>query len=414
MTSIIIFLGVLVLGYISTTFVFGKIQSRFYMPSGVEYIFLGIILGPSFANWFTETFSIPFPAFIDGEILSQLNPGITTAIGLVGFIYGLKFKFRNFSEVKPEHWRLALTEILLSFLLIGGIAFGLTYYFYYDGSNLSSIIAAASALGVIGSLSSNYIIKALIKKYDSGGAISKTLFNASLINVNLLIFLYGFLFASIHVGAREGVKFTPIEWIVVSLVLTLLIGFLFFIFLGRETDSNKFFVAVLGIVLFTSGVAYFVNFSPLYMNFVLGAIVANLSKISERIEESIERLFHPLSVLIVVMVGFYWVPVANLTLFLGASAIFVVVRYSAKMLAGWFSYTTAFEKEHLTPNIGKGLLPFDIVACAMVLDYINVYKNSFTPLVMSAVLSSVIIYGIFSYSSAKNIFIDAGEIGEEK
>nr|WP_319776233.1 hypothetical protein [uncultured Sphaerochaeta sp.] len=413
MTSIIVFIAILFLGYISTNFIFGRLKTRYYIPSGVEYIFLGIILGPAFANWFTTVFKITFPVFIDHQVLIQMNPGIALSIGFVGFIYGLNFKLREIVKSKPEHWRLAFSEIIFSLLFIGGISFILLYYFFYDSNNFREIIAASYAIGIIGSLSSNYIINSLISRYSVVGKITESLRNASLINVNLLIFLYGLLFASVHVGTKEGINFTPTEWIVISVVLTLLIGFLFFLFLGRESDSNKYFVAVLGIIIFTSGVAYYINFSPLYMNFILGAILANLSKTSENLRGSLDRLFNPLTILIVVMAGFYWIP-CDLYTFIIVAGLFVLVRFSAKLTAGWFADYSKYENENLNAGIGKALLPLDVVACAMVLDYMNVYKNEFSSIVMSAILSGVIFFGIFSYSSAKNHLIDSGEIAGEK
>lgn len=413
MTSIILFIAILLLGFISANFIFGKLKSRYYIPSGVEYIFLGIVLGPAFANWFTSVFQITFPVLINHNVLMQMEPGITLSIGFVGFIYGLNFKLREISSSKPEHWRLGLSEVFISLIIIGGMSFILLYYFFFDSKNLQEIIAASYAIGIIGSLSSNYIINSLIARYNVVGKIAESLKNASLINVNLLIFLYGFLFASVHIGTKEGINFTPTEWIVISIVLTLLIGILFFLFLGRESDSNKYFVAVLGIIIFTSGVAYYINFSPLYMNFILGAVLANLSRNTEKLRSSLDRLFRPLTILIVVMAGFYWLPCDVLT-FIIAAGIFILVRYFAKIFSGWFANYSKYKNENLNMGIGKAMLSFDVVACAMIIDYINVYKNEFSSIVMSAVLSGVIIFGIFSYSFAKSHLIDSGEIAGEK
>ncbi|PIQ07875.1 MAG: hypothetical protein COW71_14870 [Ignavibacteriales bacterium CG18_big_fil_WC_8_21_14_2_50_31_20] len=414
MESLIVLIVVLILGYISTHFIFNKIQSRYYVPSGIEYIFLGIIISPAFSLWFKDFLGYSYPNLISNEMISQLVPGIAAAIGFIGFFYGLNFNFKNISSSEPEHWRLALFEIFFSFLIIGGISFFSLNYFWGNESNQNDIIAASFALSVIGALSSNFIITSLIKTNNVSGNIGISLNKSSLINSNLNIFLYGLLFSIIHIGANSSIAISAIEWIVISIALAFLIGFLFFIFIGRETDENKLFVAVLGIVIFTSGIAYFLNFSPLYMNFILGMMLSNISKIATKIKESLEKLFQPMSILIVVMAGFIWVP-PSLTIFILVVLIFILLRFITKSTAGAVAFHSAYSKDKLSPNIGKGLMSLDIVACAMIIDYVNVYKNEFTPMVVSAALASIILFNIAGYSMAKNLLVDVGEItGESK
>ncbi len=414
MESLIIFIIVLTLGYISKNFIFSNIQTRYYVPSGIEYIFLGIIISPAFSRWFSYFFNFTYPNVVSPEMINQLVPGIAAAIGFIGFIYGLNFNLKNIGHSEPEHWRLALFEIFFSFLIIGGISFGAFNFFWGNVSNQNSIIAASFALSVIGALSSNFIINSLISRNKVSGKVGISLANSSLINSNLNIFLYGLLFAILHIGANSYFTISAVEWIVISIVLAFLIGFLFFIFIGRETDENKLFVAVLGIVIFTSGIAYFLNFSPLYMNFILGMMISNISKIATKIKESLERLLQPMSILVVVMAGFIWVP-PSLTVFIAVVLAFIALRFVAKSSAGFMAYHSAYSHDHLSPNIGKGLMSLDTVACAMVIDYANVYNNQFTPIVVSATLTSVILFNIVGYSMSKNLLVDVGEItGEAK
>ncbi len=412
MTPVIVFLIVLILGYVSTNLIFSKMQSRFYVPSGIEYIFLGILLGPSFSNWITKTFQFSYPQIITNEILLQLSPGISAAIGFVGLTYGLKFKFKNFAKVEPEHYRLIFADIIVSIILIGGASFGLLYYFFYDGENLLEIIAAAYALSIMGGVTSHYLIDVVIKRYNLNGKISNALSNVAALNVNFNIFIYGILFSIIHLGASDKINFTPTEWVVVSILLAVIVGILFFIFIGREQDENKLFVAVLGIAIFTSGTAYFLNFSPLYMNFILGVILTNLSKISDKIYSSLNRLMHPFGILIVIMAGFYWAP-SGLWVFIFSVIGFILLRFYAKRFSGYLAYKTSYDRDKLQLEIGRGLFPSDIVVAAMVIDYINVYQNQFTPIVVSCILSALIFYSIIGFSTTKNYLIDVGEIKGE-
>lgn len=412
MESLIVFIVVLTAGYVGTNFIFNKIQSRYYVPSGIEYIFLGIIISPTFAGWFHSVFNVNYPDILSPEIMHQIFPGLAAAIGFIGFSYGLNFNFKNINGSEPEHWRLALFEILISFIVIGGISFIALSVYYEKKITYEDIFAASFTLSIIGALSSNFIIKSLIQKDKVSGSIGESLLRSSLINSNLNIFIYGLLFAFVRKGTQAAIAVTAVEWIVIGIMLAVLIGFLFFIFIGREKDENKMFVAVIGIIIFTSGISYYLNFSPLYMNFVLGMMLSNLSKIAEQLEKSLKRLLQPMSVLVVVMAGFLWVPVGYAEFGIGVAA-FLLLRWITKSAAGAAAYYTAYSKEKLTPAIGNGLMSLDIVACAMIIDYVNVFDNALTPIVISTSLISLIVFNVIGYSMAKNLLVDMGEITEE-
>ncbi|MFA3783550.1 hypothetical protein ABRY23_10850 [Melioribacteraceae bacterium 4301-Me] len=404
------------MAFLSTSYLKGKIHTKFYTPSGIEYIFLGIIIGPSFANWLKAAFHLNYLEIIDNSTLQQLSPGISAAIGIIGLIYGLKFRLADFQKSDTEHIRLVSFDIVTALFLIGGAAFGILYYFFYNGKNLNDIIAASYFLAVTGSVSSNYAINALLTKYRLDGPLSLAIDSVTKMNISLTIFIYGLLFGVYHIGGIDTLsadfgshKITSTEWVVISILLALLVGILFNIFLGREENENKFFVAVVGITIFTSGLAYFLNFSPLYMNFLVGFVLVNFSKVSQKLEKALFRLLEPFGLLIVVTAGFYWVP-AKLNIFIIGSIAFIVLRFISKKAASYFAFISAFEKEKLSAKIGSGLIAQDIIVCAMAIDYLNVYKNNLTPMVISYVLVSVIFFGLIGYSSTKKLLIDSGEI----
>lgn len=412
MTSIILLLTILIIGFISTNLIFHKFRTRFYVLSGIEYIFVGILINPAFSNFLNIQFSLDIPKLIDSNILQQLSPGISASIGIIGLTYGMKFKFSSFQKAVPEHIRLAFFEILLAFVIIGGISFSALYYFFFNGGNLYSIIAASIAMSVMGGISSNFVIRNIIERYDLKGIVSGALDKASIYNQDINILLYGFIFGIIHIGASKSINITPTEWVVIGLLLAFIIGMLFFVFLGREEDERKLFVAVLGITIFTSGTAHFLNFSPLYMNFILGIILGNLLSSVQKLENALSRLLHPLTILVAVMAGFLWIP-SSLTVFLIASAGFVVLRFLSKKAAGSLAFASAYNQTNLDSGISRGLMPQDIIVTAMIIDYIKVYNNEFTVIVMSCVLSSLIIFNLFSFSSTKSYLVDVGEIRGE-
>lgn len=46
MLTILQLLAILVLGYLSAHYVIGRLQTRFFILTGVEYVVLGVLVGP--------------------------------------------------------------------------------------------------------------------------------------------------------------------------------------------------------------------------------------------------------------------------------------------------------------------------------------------------------------------------------
>ena len=93
---------------------------------------------------------------------------------------------------------------------------------------------------------------------------------------------------------------------------------------------------------------------------------------------------------------------------------FYYFRFYTKKFSGYIAYKSSFDQDKLHFEIGRGLFSSDIIVAAMVIDYINVYQNQFTPIVISCVLSALIFYSIIGFSTTKNYLIDVGEITGEK
>jgi len=127
----------------------------------------------------------------------------------------------------------------------------------------------------------------------------------------------------------------------------------------------------------------------------------------------LNRLLRPFGILIVIMAGFYWLP-ASKWIFVISVLSFIILRFFTKKIAGYLAYKSSFDQDKLHFEIGRGLFSSDIIVAAMIIDYVNIYQNQFTPIVISCVLSALIFYSIIGFSTTKNYLIDVGEITGEK
>ncbi len=402
MLTIIQLIAILVIGYLSAHFLIGKLQSKFFFTSGVEYIILGVLVGPHVTNIMTP------------QVVNQLSPVMSLSLGSLGLLYGLQFRFRAMAQVETDAFRLTLFEVCATFLSVSG-AFVLFFWYYLAGQGeWRAVLPAALALGATAAVSAPTAIRVVKRHYNAQGKISERLGFAISLNQLLGITLFGLIFCFFHIGETSGIRpLTTTEWAAVNIGFGVVLGILFYLFLGKEESEGLLMVALLGIVVFASGAAYYLNLSPIFINLVLGIMLANTSSIRHRLLEVLHAVEKPFYVVILIFAGAAWNWPALLErwpLLAGCAGLYFVLRYWGKSFGGFAAYTTAENPEQLPRRIGLGLLSQGAVAVAMMVNFRQVYKNEFTDIVVTCVLVSVILYEFLSPRLAKNILIDANEI----
>lgn len=409
MNAFIVLILILIFGFISFHFFNKKLQEKFLYFTGLEYLFLGILIGAPFINWINSTLNLDFPILLTPESSLQLRPITALVIGTVGFTTGLKLRFKNYTNVNRERIRLAFTDVIFTTLFMSGVFYAIFTYFFDSELTLPESLVNALVLGTTASTYSPTVIDTLAKKFKISGPNFTTLsFDSSISNV-ISIILFGMLFSIVHIGKTHNLPITITEWFVINVLLGIVIGILFFIFLEREQSENKLFLALMGIIIFTSGAAYYLNFSSLFITMILGIFIANTSKVYEKIEETLTKVEHPFYVFILIYAG-ATININNWLLWMGGLILYLVVRMSIKNFNGWFAYQASYDKSAFNPTIGKGLNSQGMIAIAMALNFIQVYRNQFVDLIFAIVIFSVIVNEFLSIKWTRDLLIDLNEV----
>jgi Kef-type K+ transport system membrane component KefB len=405
MLPIIELIAILAVGYLSAHYLIGKLQSRYFFTSGVEYIILGVLVGPQVTDVMTR------------EVVAQLMPVMSLALGSIGLIAGLQLRLRDLFEAPAEYYRVACLEMLTTFLLLGG-AFGLVFWYPLSGGlagaeKVMAVAPAALVLATTGAVSAQAAIRGVEAHYHARGRLSDLLPFAGWFDSLLGIVLFGLLFCLFHTGETSRIRpLTRTEWAAVSIGFGIALGVLFYLFLGRERSREKLRLALIGIVIFSSGTAYYLNLSPLFINLVLGVMLANTSQIRGRLLEVLEAVEKPLYVVLLVVAGAAcelsfgqpWYVVA------GLATGYWLLRAAGKYLGGYLAWKSSAEPQTYTRGVGGGLLSQGVVAAAMLVNYQQVYQNRFTHLVAVCVLVSVVLNEFFSPKLMKDLLAGAREI----
>ncbi len=409
MTPLMLLLVVFLFGYLATHLFIIRLRKTQYLFIGIEYIIAGILINPSFSTKLNQFFNIKIPILLNPDIIYQIKPGVLLVLGFYGLITGLKFKVNKLSECKKADWLLSFFEFFFAFLVVGALSFIPLYMLFFNGYNLPILLSGAYILAIASAITSHSFISNITEKLNLVGPLSKLFFNSSYITFNFGIIFYGFLFAIFRFGNIQILNFTQIEWVVLSLFFATIMGLLFFLFLGNEKDENKIYIALIGIVLFSVGVAFLLKLSPIYITFIVGAILTNVSKIGDGILSVFEKINQPISVLIVIFAGIFWVP-ASIYYFFAVIIIFMLLRFTSKMLAGYFTFAALKGEQSIPKSSGYGLQSTDILLCGMAVEYYFLYPSAIIPFVITAILSSVVIFNIYGFIKTKNFLIDFDDI----
>ncbi len=400
MLTILQLIAILIIGYLGVHFLLGRLQRRFLFTSGVEYIVLGFLAGPQVAGIMTA------------EVVRQLNPIMSLAIGAIGVLYGLHLRGWDLTRIESEFYRVTLVEALTTTALVGGSAFLAFRYLMGLAGDSMTVISAVLVLASTAAVSAPSVVENLVRQYAAKGRISDLLEFVTGFNQILGIGLFGLVFCVLRVGQTRGIDVTRTEWAVINIGIGILLGILFYLFLGREQSEQKLTLALVGIVIFSSGTAYYLNVSPLFVSLILGVVLGLTSSVKNRLLEILHSLEGPLYVVILIFAGAAWKPSTGYSApVVAAVAVgYVVMRYLGKLSGGYLAHHYSPDRDAIPARIGLGFVSQGAVAVAMIINYQQVYRNDLTDLVVTCVLASVVFYEFISQRLARNLLVDAGEI----
>ena len=140
MIAILQLLAILGIGYLGTHYVAERFRARFHVATGVEFVVLGVLVGPHVTDVMTP------------DVLNQLGPVISLAVGAVGLVLGLEFPTAIRRTMRAEALELSFFGVLGTVLIVGGGAAGLAWLILPQEAFMAALPVAV-ALGAVAAVS---------------------------------------------------------------------------------------------------------------------------------------------------------------------------------------------------------------------------------------------------------------------
>lgn len=437
---VVLLIAVVGFAYLMTHFLVDWLQRLFLVATSVEYLVLGVLLGivlvpdhdtRDTVAWLQQdTFlgALPWPEPVSE--LTALAPLIALAAGWLGLIYGMSLDVRTLIQQQDGALRLALLEGLFVAVPVGlvGLVVLRTVLPPEDPNTASAEVLCAGVLGMTAWAGSTSAMDVVRRRYKLAGETLVSLVRGARFSDMLAILAFGVLFAVYHDLAAPEVAIeaptarvpTPVEWSVITLGLGAALGALFAWFLDEDDSDNGTLLALVGIIAFASGAAYFLELSEITVNLVLGMVLVNVSRSGPKVRRTVQGTYRPMNLLLLLLAGALW-DMPPLVLTIGLTLTLVFVRGLGKAAAGW----TASFGTSLRRDVFRGLIGQGDVAIAMAVTFKLVYDlgvpAEFTdPAVTgaidatyTAILVAVVLHEIIAPRILKGLLVDAGEIRRE-
>lgn len=393
-----IVLLVLVIGvaYVLAHNVVERLQRRFLVVSGAEYLLLGILLGPT------------FPAIGAFDNMTGLLPIIALAAGWVGLLRGTDFDFASLQKLDPATWRIVFLHHLLPGAAVGAGA----YYFFTESgwvhASARDAALSAAALACFAAADSAEPFDLLARRYEITGRLAPLLRHGTRLGDIVVILAFGLIFCVFHENAPGAKYYPPSLWAWVTVLLGAALGFLFSLFLAGDESDNSRFLALVGIIAFASGGAYFLELSPLAVNLSMGLVLVNIAQGGQLLHTTLESTERPMAIVLLIFAGALWEPTPLWATLLALGG-FLVARTGAK----WLASVIAGWGTTLRKDLFRGLLAHGDVTLAMAVSFRLVYDGEAAKIAYTVVLGSVVLNDLLAPRLLRGLLVDEGEIQRE-
>ena len=353
---------------------------RNILLTGVEYIFIGAILGSMGIN------------LIDKASLEALEPFLLFGLSWVGFLFGLQFEIKLLRNLPRFYFTITAIQATIAFIIITVLTFIILNYLF--DFLLPFNILASVVLGCIGSCSAQSAIAIVSQnhRFKNKALIDLLRYISSVDGIFALIF---FSLALCIFPNQEQVEFNAgisFLWIIKSLFTGIVPALILIILSHTRFTQAEFLVFVIGTVMFSGGLAFQIQHPPLISGLICGVITANFCRHRIRALTTAVTAEKSIYIILLIIIGAGWNFEFNQSLLVAMG--YWVWRVVGKLMGNYIATRTFRPKYPVPAMIGFGLLSEGGLAIAIILSlqllHTTVADYLITIIILSVVANELI------------------------
>ncbi|HCA70390.1 MAG TPA: cation/H(+) antiporter, partial [Lachnospiraceae bacterium] len=316
-----------------------KLMKKVKLPNVTGYLIIGLLAGPYCLK------------ILSKDVIDQLSIIPDIALGFIAFSIGAEFKLSYLKQVGKAPVIIAFTEGFGATLAVDIvlIAFGNDISFSIILGSIAAATAPAATLMVV-------------RQYKAKGPVTDMLLPVVAIDDAVAVIAFGLSVAIAKaINSTESVSLAatildPVLEIFGALIFGALLGILLKFLTGWFTGRGNRLSAAIAMILVCTGVSNMLGISPLMACMAMSAIYVNLSSVSDKVFEQVDRFTPPVFML------FFFVSGADLNIRIlpsvgGIGLLYVVFRVAGKVAGAALGAKIAKVEPVVKKYLGYTLLP---------------------------------------------------------
>lgn len=288
MTPLLSLILLVLIAYIGAVFLH-KIRTRSLIlksvtNSGIIYLLLGFLLGPNVLK------------ILDISVLNDLSLVEAFVLGWAGFIIGLQINVKQMLRFPKNYYWKTLLIFAISFLLLTILIFTISI-FIYKKLILSEIVV----LAVAGAVSSPLLIGLLKKEYKLKGKLIHYLqFHSAFDNMIGIVIIGIMIFLSIEIKKEFSLL---LRNMMILFGGASVMAVLFYFTAQHIKTIPQYFLLIIGFILILVGTAIHIGHSVIFISFIFGVVLANLSINTWKLYQTISSTEKPIYLIMLILIG---------------------------------------------------------------------------------------------------------------
>lgn len=350
MTPVAALMGLLALAYFGSMLVGGRAIRGYGLPSGTEFLLLGIFIGPSFMGFLTRSG------------LSSFEPIILFALAWLALIIGLHYGVIGARRVSRRRLLAGLGVALVTLAITGGAVAGVLFAV----SDLRGAEIAALSLGcaAVSTETTRHAVRWVTERYGAAGPLSELVAEVSEADDAVPIAVLAVLFVLVPQTGAIALPLPGWALVLVTLATGGAMGATCAALVDIEPRTSQRWGILVGCLLMAAGISMRLGLSALTSAFVMGIVAAHLSSSRAVLFRMVATTERAVMLPVLVLAG-ACVTDPQLEGFGILAAAAVLSRFLSKLLAAHL-FTAAQPSASIpTASLGLGLLPAGVLTMAV-------------------------------------------------
>lgn len=348
MSGVAVLLGLLIVAYIGSMLVGGRTIRGFGLPSGAEYLVLGVVVGPHVLG------------VLPRSTVRSFEPIFVCAAAWLALVAGIGYLLVGNRRVKLVR---ALIGVLTA-ALVGAAVAGALWLFLRDFSSLTRYHRLELSLGAgfVGCETTRHTVRWVAERHGASGRLSDWLADMARASALVPVLGLGVLFAvmpdsplaSFAIPARIGA----------GAGLGVLLGLVAVVLLGREFRRDESWGILLGTSLLAAGIAARLGLAAVATLFVMGLTIAIASPHRLDLKLMVQPTEKPVLLPVVLVAGACvdFDPVPRMWLLV---AVALGARLVAELVRGFILVVVLPHARPAGPTIGLGMTSTGAISLAL-------------------------------------------------